>query len=62
MTIWMKVTADEYELPMAVADSAAELARMVGCNENCIYSVVSKIKKGKTKHGRYRKVEVDDDE
>ena len=25
--IWMMVTTDKYELPMAVADSAGELAR-----------------------------------
>lgn len=30
--LWMKVTNDEYELPLAVTESAAELARMVGVN------------------------------
>ena len=30
ITIWMKVTDDKYELPVAVADTAEELARIVG--------------------------------
>ena len=29
MTIWMYVTLDEYELPEAVADTAADLAKMI---------------------------------
>ena len=30
MTLYMKVTRDEYELPVAVAETKAELARMLG--------------------------------
>ena len=29
---WLIVTADEYELPLVVADSVAELAKMTGIN------------------------------
>lgn len=30
MILWMKVTKDKYELPLAVADSEKELAGMLG--------------------------------
>ena len=32
--LYMKVTRDEYELPMAVATSPTELARMVGVKKD----------------------------
>ena len=60
MTLYIKVTNDELELPEAVADSAAELARMVGCSVNCIYSTISHVKRGKIKRGQYMKVEIDE--
>ena len=31
---WLAVTADEYELPLAVEDTAAALARRLGVSEN----------------------------
>ena len=34
--IWMAVTADEYEHPIAVADTAEELGRMIGVSRNTI--------------------------
>ena len=36
--IWMKVTMDEYELPVAVANTAAELARILGVSEGSMRS------------------------
>lgn len=57
MTVWMKVTDDEYELPIVIADSAAELARMLGCSANSIYSSICRFNMGYT--SRYRKVEID---
>lgn len=56
MTLFMKVTHDEYELPVAVADSKKELARMVGRDVSGIYRAF--------KEGRkscYVEVEVDDE-
>lgn len=55
-SVYMKVTRDEYRLPLAVADSASEMARLQGTTRNAVYSSVS--------HGwgSYIKVEVDDDE
>ena len=61
MTLWMKVTLDEYELPLAVARSARELARCIDVSQSTVSSVVSNAKK---RGGRccYVKVEVDDDD
>ena len=57
MTLYLKVTKDKYELPVAVADSKKELARMLGRYESGIYRAF--------KEGRescYVQVEVEDDE
>ena len=54
MTIYMKVTNDEYELPLAVADSAASLANRLGINPCVIYRSLN------SKNGIYVKVEIDD--
>ena len=52
----MKVTKDKYELPVAVAESVAELAGIVNKTENNIRSSVS--------HGyrTYVKVVIEDEE
>ena len=42
--IWMAVTPDEYELPVAVADTAAELGKKLGVSKNTIYSCISHAK------------------
>lgn len=36
MVVWMKVTKDKYQLPVAVAESVAELAGIVNKTENNI--------------------------
>ena len=53
--VWMKVTNDKYELPVLVADSAPELAKMLGCSPNNIYSSLSHAKHGR-QNSPYRKV------
>lgn len=69
--LWMAVTADEYELPLAVEDTAAALTRRLGVSENTVRTVEYRGKNERyrrTKKGpmpgfgtRYkvRKVEVD---
>ena len=56
MVVWMKVTKDKYELPVAVADSAVELAGIVNTTANSISSSIC--------HGcgTYVKVVIDDEE
>lgn len=69
--LWLAVTADEYELPLAVEDTAAALARRLGVSENTVRTMEYRGKNERyrrTKKGpipgfgtRYkiRKVEVD---
>ena len=62
MTIYMQVTSDEYELPVAVADSVKGLAKLAGVNEKTICSSISHMKSGRNKTSIYRRVEVEDEE
>lgn len=41
MSLYLATTHDEYELPVAVADSPSELAMMLGTTANCILSSIS---------------------
>lgn len=61
MTLYMKVTRDEYELPVAVAETKAELARMLGMKREKVRSAFAKVKKYGYKHPTYVVVEVEDD-
>ena len=56
--VYMKLDKN-YDLPVAVADDAYTLAKMVGCTPNLIYSCISHAKKrgGKSK---FVKVLIDD--
>lgn len=60
--LWMKVTNDEYELPLAVAESAAELARMTGIKPESLYSIISRERHGKKHTYSYREVDIDDED
>lgn len=55
MHVYLKTTLDEYELPVAVADTARELAEMVGTSQSVIYSSISH------KYRGYYKVELEED-
>lgn len=39
-TVYMQVTHDKYELPLAVADTVVELSRICGVSTNAIYRTV----------------------
>lgn len=45
-TIWMKVTKDKFEFPLAMASTATELARMTGTHRTTIHRAISKRKSG----------------
>ena len=62
MKVWMKVTNDKYELPVAVASSVAELARMTGATKESLYSIFSRDRKGVRHSLTYREVEIDDED
>ncbi len=44
--LWLKVSSDQYELPLAVADSAVELATLCGVTVNTIYAQMSRVRAG----------------
>ena len=45
MVLYMAVTSDKYELPIAVADSPLELGEMLGRSRNTILSAISHAKR-----------------
>ena len=47
---WLAVTADEYELPLAVEDTAAALARLLGVSEDTV-----RVMEDRVKNERYRR-------
>lgn len=53
---WLAVTADKYELPLAVADTAKELGKMVGLSRNTIETCAYRGISGSQKGRRYIKV------
>lgn len=59
--VYLKVSHDKYELPLAVADSVKELSRICGVPENNISSLISKYEHGVMKWTSYRKVVIPDD-
>lgn len=59
--MYIAVSQDKYELPIAVADTAAGLSKMLGLDERTVACHLSLVKRGKIKKQKYFKVEVDDD-
>ena len=60
MDVWIKVSADKYELPVAIADTPSELARLCGTTANTISSTWSHYKKGNIKKSSYVKVRLEE--
>ena len=66
--IWLKVTSDDYQLPMCVADSANELAEMCGdVTAQAIREYAAHYKSGYVKTPKYiyiqlKEVEEDEDD
>ena len=61
MKLYLRVTKDKYELPVAVADSPRELAKMTGVSRDTILSSLSHVKDGRIRNSIYKMVEVEDD-
>lgn len=59
--MWMKVTPDEYQIPLAVADSAEELARMCHVTRGRIYVAAKAWRDGRTKNTSYIDVIMEDE-
>lgn len=61
MKLYLQVTDDRFEFPVAIAESQAELARMVGVSTNTIGSALCNLRSGRYKSSIYREVDIDDD-
>ena len=61
MKLYLRVTKDKYELPVAVADSPRELAKMTGVSRDTILSSLSHVKDGRIRNSIYKMVEVEDE-
>lgn len=59
--LWIKVTDDELEYPVAIADSARELAKMLGVSTNSIYSAISK-SRSRGNSTQFHKIELDEED
>lgn len=57
MTVYEKVTRDKYELPLAVADSERELARILGISVSAVSHGLKKYRAGKK--SIYHEVEIE---
>ena len=60
--VWMKVDKENCELPLAVADSCAELAELVGMPKEQIRTAVWKYDHGVYAKTPFRCVIIDDEE
>ena len=60
MVVYMEVTKDEYELPVAIADSPEQLAKICGTTSGTMRSFISHEKAGRKK-SKYKRVEIEDD-
>ena len=60
MTLYMAVTPDEYELPIAVADGPTELARKFNLNKSTVLGSIIRKQNGKTRGIRFERVEIDE--
>lgn len=66
MTLYMVITADEYELPLAVSTKAQEIADLLGRTKYEVFSAVSRKQVSQQRYSghRYRiiKIEVGEEE
>ena len=58
----MKVTDDAYEFPVAMADTARELARIVGVSPCTISSSILRYESGERSKSLYRRIEIEGEE
>lgn len=59
--IYIAYSSEEPHLPIAVGDSARDLAEQLGVSQSCVCSMVGKYERGTTKTSRYMRVYVEDE-
>lgn len=57
--MYMAVTADKYELPIAFADKAKELGKLMNVSEAAVYSSITKGKSGRNRGYKFVKVDIE---
>lgn len=60
-SLYLLVSSDKYELPLAVADTTRELSALIGVREDAIRSAMSKARK-RGNRCRYVKVVIEEEE
>lgn len=60
MTLYMAVTPDEYELPIAVESTVFDLAEMYNTTSSTILTSISRNRSGKRRGAKFVKVEIED--
>lgn len=58
--IWMAITKDELELPVAIADTARELAEICGTSEENVRCIASRGERGIYKKPGYLRIKEED--
>lgn len=61
MKIYLAVTADEYELPVSVVDSPAELAEIYGMTRGSVLSAISNHSTCKYAKVKFIRIEIEED-
>ena len=61
LKLYMAVTPDKYELPLAVCGTAKELGELFGVSKTSVLSSISKKLPGTTTGRKFIKVEVEDE-
>lgn len=56
--LWLAVTPDQYELPLAVADTAEQLGALIGLKRGSVISLVERGASGKKTGRKLLKVRV----
>lgn len=59
--VWMKVSYDDLSLPLIVADSMRELAKLCNVSMSCINNTRMLHKKGVLKREKYVRVVIDEE-
>ena len=60
--IWMLVTDDIYELPLAIASNPQELADKAGVTKMAVLSGANRYRSGKLLHSRYNRISLEDND
>ena len=59
--LWLMVSSDKYELPLAVTNTAAELGKIAGVRTDTICKMAALAAKGELKRSKYVRVPVEED-